>query len=122
MAEHYETAIIPARVRKSKDKPNAEGSVGSISTWITAALGNEQFFSLAELNVDIRKKLDASNVKMKVTDADMLEAGIVDPAKVVRIALENASSIASMVLTTESLVVNIKEAEQAMLAGNPGMY
>lgn len=54
MAEHYNTAIIPARVRAPKDKPNAEGSVGVISTWITAALRNEQFFSLAELNKAIR--------------------------------------------------------------------
>ena len=61
MAEHYGTAIIPARVRKPKDKPNAEGSVGNISTWITAALRNEQFFSLAELNAAIRRKLDAFN-------------------------------------------------------------
>ena len=58
MAEHYNTAIIPARVRSPKDKPNAEGTVGNISTWITAALRNEQFFSLAELNVAIRKKLE----------------------------------------------------------------
>ena len=36
MAEHYGTAIIPARVRTPKDKPNAEGTVGNISTWITA--------------------------------------------------------------------------------------
>lgn len=57
MAEHYNTAIIPARVRAPKDKPNAEGAVGVISTWITAALRNEQFFSLAELNQAIRKKL-----------------------------------------------------------------
>ena len=57
MAEHYNTAIIPARVRAPKDKPNAEGSVGNISTWITAALRNEQFFSLAELNKAIRRKL-----------------------------------------------------------------
>lgn len=40
MAEHYGTAIIPARVRTPKDKPNAEGTVGNISTWITAALRN----------------------------------------------------------------------------------
>ena len=58
MAEHYNTAIIPARVRAPKDKPNAEGSVGVISTWITAALRNEQFFSLAELNKAIRRKLE----------------------------------------------------------------
>ena len=57
MAEHYNTAIIPARVRAPKDKPNAEGSVRNISTWITAALRNEQFFSLAELNRAIREKL-----------------------------------------------------------------
>ena len=38
MAEHYGTAIIPARVRAPKDKPNAEGAVGNISTWIIAAL------------------------------------------------------------------------------------
>ncbi|MCK9445231.1 MAG: IS21 family transposase [Tissierellaceae bacterium] len=61
MAEHYGTAIIPARVRKPKDKPNVESSVGSISTWITAALRNEQFFSLAELNAAIRKKLQTFN-------------------------------------------------------------
>lgn len=57
MAEHYNTAIIPARVKAPKDKPNAEGSVRNISTWITAALRDEQFFSLAELNIAIRKKL-----------------------------------------------------------------
>ena len=61
MAEHYGTAIIPARVRKPKDKPNAEGSVGVISTWITAALRNEQFFSFGELNRAILEKLDEYN-------------------------------------------------------------
>ena len=57
MAEYYDIAIIPARVRAPKDKPNAEGSVNNISTWITAALRNEQFFSLSELNQAIKKKL-----------------------------------------------------------------
>ncbi len=61
LAEHYGTAIIPARVRKPKDKPNAEGNVGNISTWIVAALRNEQFFTIAELNAEIRKKLDEFN-------------------------------------------------------------
>ncbi len=63
MAEHYGTAIIPARVRKPKDKANVEGVVGNISTWITAALRNEQFFSLPELNVAIREKLEVFNSK-----------------------------------------------------------
>lgn len=43
------------------------------------------------------------------TYADMIEAGIVDPAKVTRSALQNAASVASMVLTTESLVTDIKD-------------
>jgi transposase len=64
MAEHYGTAIIPARVRAPKDKPNAEGSVCNISTWITAALRNEQFFSLGELNRAIREKLKAFNANL----------------------------------------------------------
>lgn len=59
MAEHYNTAIVPARVRAPKDKPSAEGSVGVISTWITAALRDEQFFSLTELNAAIRDKLES---------------------------------------------------------------
>ena len=63
MAEHYNTAIIPARVRTPKDKANAEGAVGIISTWITAALRNEQFFSLAELNRAIRKKLEIFSLR-----------------------------------------------------------
>ena len=58
MAEHYNTVIIPARIRSPKDKPNAEGTVGNISTWITTALRNEQFFSLPELNAAIKKKLE----------------------------------------------------------------
>ena len=57
MAEHYGIAVIPARVRAPKDKAVAEGSVGNISTWITAALRNEQFFTLSELNQAIRRKL-----------------------------------------------------------------
>lgn len=61
MAEHYSTAIIPARIRKPKDKASVEGTVGNISTWITAALRNEQFFSLEELNAAIREKLEAFN-------------------------------------------------------------
>ena len=56
--------VIPARVRTPKDKPNAEGTVGMISTWITAALRDEQFFSLAGLNRAIREKLELFNHKL----------------------------------------------------------
>lgn len=61
MAEHYGAAVIPARVRKPKDKPNAEGAVGVISTWIIAALRNQTFFALTELNRAISVKLAEFN-------------------------------------------------------------
>lgn len=61
MAEHYDTAVIPARIRSPKDKPSAEGTVGVISTWITAAIRNEKFFSLAELNREIHRRLEDFN-------------------------------------------------------------
>ena len=66
---------------------------------------------------------DAQNDKF----VDMLEVGIIDPTKVTRTALQNASSIASLMLTTEALVSDIPEEEKApaMPAGMPpggGMY
>ena len=48
---------------------------------------------------------------------DMIQAGILDPAKVTRSALQNATSVASTLLTTESVVANIKEENPAMPAG-----
>ena len=59
------------------------------------------------------------------TYVNMIEAGIVDPTKVTRSALENAASIASMVLTTESLVSDKKEPQPVApnpAAGMDGMY
>ena len=58
---------------------------------------------------------------LKEEYVDMVEAGILDPAKVTRSALQNACSVASTLLTTESVVANIKEDVPAMPAGNPGM-
>ncbi len=60
---------------------------------------------------------DAYNEKF----VDMFEVGIIDPTKVSRCALQNAASVASTVLTTEALVVDIKEPEPAAPAGGAGM-
>ncbi|MBQ4138645.1 MAG: chaperonin GroEL, partial [Muribaculaceae bacterium] len=51
---------------------------------------------------------------------NLLETGVIDPAKVARVALENAASIAGMFLTTECVIAEKKE-EAPMPAGNPGM-
>ena len=52
---------------------------------------------------------------------DLRQAGVIDPAKVARVALENAASIAGMFLTTECLIVDKPEEKPQMPMGNPGM-
>lgn len=52
---------------------------------------------------------------------DMMEAGLADPVKVTRSAVENASSIAAMILTTAALITDIPEEEKPMPAGDPSM-
>ncbi|HHY12619.1 MAG TPA: IS21 family transposase [Firmicutes bacterium] len=61
MAEHYDTVIVPARIKKPRDKANVEGNVGKISTWILAAIRHLKFFSLAELNDAIKARLEIYN-------------------------------------------------------------
>ena len=61
LAEHYGTAIVPARVRKPDDKAAAEGSVRFVSTWITAALRDRKFFSLVEAQQAVQEKLEELN-------------------------------------------------------------
>ncbi len=58
---------------------------------------------------------------LKEEYVDMVKAGILDPAKVTRSALQNATSVASTLLTTESVVANIKEETPAMPAGAGGL-
>lgn len=63
MAEHYNMAIVPARVRKPDDKAAAEGTVRFVSTWITAALRDRKFFSLQEARAAVAEKLEELNRK-----------------------------------------------------------
>jgi transposase len=61
LAEHYDTAIIPTRVRKPKDKAKVEVAVQVVERWILARLRNHPFFGLAELNHAIQQLLQALN-------------------------------------------------------------
>jgi virulence-associated protein VapD len=61
LAEHYNTAILPARISAPKDKPNAEGAVGLATRWITATVRNKKFFTLQELNQELRFRLKEIN-------------------------------------------------------------
>jgi chaperonin GroEL (HSP60 family) len=63
-------------------------------------------------------------IMLKLTYVDMLKAGIIDPTKVTRVALENAASVAGMILTTECALIDIKEENAgggSMGGGMPGM-
>jgi transposase len=64
MAEHYGTAVIPARPYKPKDKAKVEVAVQVSQRWIVARLRNRRFFSLAELNAAIRPLLDDLNTRV----------------------------------------------------------
>ena len=63
MAEHYDTAIVPARPKAPDDKPNAEGTVKFATTWILAAIRNYHFFSFEEARATVAEKLEELNTK-----------------------------------------------------------
>ncbi|MBI3954629.1 chaperonin GroEL, partial [Candidatus Collierbacteria bacterium] len=67
-----------------------------------------------EANADVNYGFNASTMDFE----DLLKAGIVDPVKVTRSALQNAASVASMILTTEALVTDLPEKEEKAPAGH----
>lgn len=74
MAEYYKVAVLPARVRKPKDKAKAETAVKIVGQRILAALRNRSFFSLQELNAAIKEELvKLNNRKMKGYDKSRKE-------------------------------------------------
>ncbi|MBE5769873.1 MAG: chaperonin GroEL [Clostridiales bacterium] len=72
-------------------------------------------------NIRRSRKVGYGYDALKGEYVDMIERGIIDPTKVTRSALQNAASVAAMVLTTESLVTDIPAPEPAAPAANPGM-
>ena len=63
LAQHYEVAIVPARIKKARDKPVVEHSVGWLETWLLGKLRNQMFFSFHELNKEIIKHIQALSAK-----------------------------------------------------------
>jgi len=63
LAEHYGMIVLPARVRKPKDKPQVENAVGKLTTHIIARMRDFQFFSIDEYNEQLRIELDRFNHK-----------------------------------------------------------
>jgi transposase len=63
LAEHYHVAVLPARVKKPKDKPHVENSVQNVERWVLAPLRNQTFFSVGEANRAMVFLLETLNTK-----------------------------------------------------------
>jgi transposase len=61
LGRHYNVAIVPARVKKPRDKPSAENAVRLVEMWVLAPLRHRQFFSLAEVNAALAAKIEERN-------------------------------------------------------------
>src|ERR1700726_3670494 len=61
LGRHHNVAIVPARVRKPRDKPSAENAVRLVEMWVLAPLRHWQFFSLAEANAALAEKIEEWN-------------------------------------------------------------
>jgi chaperonin GroEL len=122
------TALIRARAAVADVVASLEGDekTGAKTVWeaLVAPARNIANNAGLEGSVVVREVEGASgSVGMNAATGemqDLLEAGIIDPAKVTRAGLQNAASIAAMVLTTESLVADEPEEEPAMPAGGMG--
>ena len=119
------TAYIEAAKEVSKLAATLEGDEKTGACIVLKALESPLYHIAANAGLEgsvIISKVAESKYgvgfdALKEEYVDMVEAGIVDPAKVTRSALQNATSVASSLLTTESVVANIKEETPAMPAG-----
>jgi len=66
MAEYYQVAVLPARVRRPRDKPNIENGVQNVERWVLAPLRHQTFFSEAEAGRAIKPLLDGLNNRTMV--------------------------------------------------------
>ena len=123
------SAYIHASKEVAKLADSLEGDEKTGAKVILKALESPLYYISANAGLEgavIINKVKESKEGMGFNAAteeyvDMVEQGILDPVKVTRTALQNATSVASTLLTTESVVANIKEDAPAMPAGNPGM-
>ena len=123
------SAYIHASKEVAKLAATLEGDEKTGANVILKALEAPLFFIAANAGLEgavIINKVRESEVgigfdALQERYVDMVAEGILDPAKVTRSALQNATSVASTLLTTESVVGIIKADTPAMPAGNPGM-
>jgi transposase len=76
LARHYEIGVVPARVRRPRDKPLAENGVQQVERWVLAPLRNRTFFSLDALNVAMAEKLAELNNRPLSADSAQTRASL----------------------------------------------
>jgi chaperonin GroEL len=124
------SAYIHASKEAAKSLENLEGDEKTGAKIVLKALEAPLFRIATNAGLDgsvIVNKVKESEVGVgfnayKEEYVDMVKDGILDPAKVTRSALQNATSVASSFLTTEAAVATIKEPVPAAPAPQPGMY
>jgi chaperonin GroEL len=130
-----EEGIVPGggvallRCQEAADKLNLQGDE-AVGAKIIARAAEEPLRQIAA-NAGEEGAMVVQNVKSKKGTygynaetneyEDLLKAGVIDPAKVVRTALQNASSVAGLLLTTEVLIAELPEPEKAPAGGHPEM-
>ncbi len=72
---------------------------------------------LSSIVCGIRRKRTSDSTQRRGEFGDMIKAGVIDPAKVTRLALQNAASIVALMLTTEVLIADIKDDEETAAVG-----
>jgi len=123
------SAYITAAKETAKLLPELEGDEKTGAQIVIKALESPLFYITENAGLEgsvVVNKVKESKPGMgfdayKEEYVDMVKSGILDPTKVTRSALQNATSVASSVLTTEAVVATIKEPQPPMPQGNPGM-
>jgi chaperonin GroEL len=123
------TALLRSRPRVADVAEKLEGDEATGAKSVFAALeaparliADNAGFEGAVIVREVESKKDAEGFNAASGEfEDLLKAGVLDPAKVTRAALQNAASIAGLLLTTEAIVADKPEPEPAMPAGGGGM-
>ena len=123
-------ALLKARIALSKLRVSLKSddertgvdiiyqALGEPLRWIAKNAGADEGWVLRK--VEESSEADYGFNAMSMNFGSMIKAGVVDPAKVTRTAVQNAVSIGSMVLTTEALITDLPEKKEPAAGGMPG--
>ena len=114
--------VAHLRTQKALDDEAVGAEIVSPRTRVSNTPARQQRWPGALIVQEVKKRSGNEGFNVAIGKyEDLVKAGVVDPAKVVRTALQNAASIAALMLTTEALVTEIPEKEKPASGGAGGM-